>query len=207
MKRLNGVTTLLLSLAFLLSLANAVLVFFVHIPVNARFAPRTYFQAYGAPELFLAFMGLVITSLVGFLLCRQSAHHQSKCGGAAWSVSIAGLILGVIGLLVMPRYMFLVGSFSLGRASVSPLDNPKCWCLRNRRYRQRLAFLAERRKYPSNIDRGTQHIESRTPQCVGRSPLGRRNLSSWSPGPCRAGRSMSSSSAGGRFCWTLSPQR
>ena len=57
-------------MAFLLSLSNAVLVFFVHIPVNARFSPQTYFQAYGVPELLLAGTGLVMTSLVAFLLYR-----------------------------------------------------------------------------------------------------------------------------------------
>ena len=113
MRRLDWVTTLVLSLAFLLSLANSVLVFFAHIPANARLVPRTYFQAYGAPELVLAGMGLVITSLVAFLLHRQSGHYQSKSGRIAWD-SIAALILGVIGLVVMPHYMFLVGILLVG---------------------------------------------------------------------------------------------
>ncbi len=81
MKRMNGVTAVFLSLAFLLSLANTVLVFFAHIPANARLLPRTYFQAYGVPELLLAAMGVVITSLVAFLLYRQSGSHQLKAGG------------------------------------------------------------------------------------------------------------------------------
>ncbi len=112
MKRLDWVTTLFVSLAFVLSLANSVLVLFAHIPGNARLLPRTYFQAYGAPELLLAGMGLVVTSLVAFLLHRQGKHHQSKSGRAAWCISIAALMLGVVGLVVMPRYIFRSGNLA-----------------------------------------------------------------------------------------------
>lgn len=114
MKRLNGVTTLFLSFSLLLSAANAVLVFFVRIPVNARLRPRTYFQAYGVAELFLAFMGLVIAALVTFLLYRQCKNEEPKAGRVAWGVSIGALVVGTIGLLTMPRYMFLVGVFLIG---------------------------------------------------------------------------------------------
>ena len=113
-KRLNGVTVTFLSLAFLLSAVNGALVFFVHIPVNARLRPRTYFQAYGAAELLLAGVGLVLAALVAFLLYRQAENDQTKAGRTAWGVSIAALVLGILGLLAMPHYMFLVGIFLIG---------------------------------------------------------------------------------------------
>jgi hypothetical protein len=113
-KRLNGVTATFLSLAFLLSAVDGALVFFVHIPVNARLRPRTYFQAYGAAELLLAGIGLVLAALVAFLLYRQAENDQRKAGRTAWAVSIAALVLGILGLLAMPHYMFLVGILLIG---------------------------------------------------------------------------------------------
>jgi hypothetical protein len=114
MKRMNGITAVLLSLAILLSLANSILVFFVHIPANARLLQRTYFQAYGIPELLLVGTGVVIAALVAFLLYRQNGRHQLKAGGPAWGVSIAAMALGIIGVLAMPRFMFLVGILLIG---------------------------------------------------------------------------------------------
>jgi Na+/melibiose symporter-like transporter len=110
-KRLNGVTALLLSLAFLVSAANCALLFFVHIPVNERLRPRTYFQAYGVAELFLAAVGLVLATLVAFLLHRRSMNDEQKAGRVALGVSVAALVVGVIGL---PHYMLLVGIFLIG---------------------------------------------------------------------------------------------
>ncbi len=111
MKRLNGVTALLLSIAFVLSASNCVLVFFAHIPVNARLRPRTYFQAYGLAELLLAAVGLVLVALVTFLLYRQRVNHEQKAGRAAWGLSVAAVVVGAIGL---PHYVFLVGLLLIG---------------------------------------------------------------------------------------------
>ncbi len=68
MKRLNGITALFLSLAFLWSAALTVLAFVVDIPIRAgsrnlvqtasggiqeaKVLPQTYFQAYGVPSYF-----------------------------------------------------------------------------------------------------------------------------------------------------------
>lgn len=132
MKRLNGITATFLSLAFLLSAANGILIFFTRIPVNARLRPRTYFQAYGAAELLLAGIGLVATALVAFLLYRQSRDGEPKAGRAVWALSISALSLGVLGLLTVPRYLFVVGillvgaclSFSARQPRVSRTDLP-----------------------------------------------------------------------------------
>ncbi len=132
MKRLNGVTSSFLALALLLSAANGVLVFFVHIPVNARLRPRTYFQAYGAAELLLAGIGLVATALVAFLLSRRGKNDRPEAGRYAWAVSTAALAVGIFGLVTLPRYMFLVGilligaclSFSARRTTVQGPDLP-----------------------------------------------------------------------------------
>ncbi len=114
MKRMNGVSATFVSLAFFISAANGVLIFFAHIPVNARLRPRTYFQAYGAPELLLAGVGLVLAAVVAFLLYRQSQNDEPKAGRAVWAVSIAALLLGVLGLLTVPHYMFVVGILLIG---------------------------------------------------------------------------------------------
>ena len=107
MKRLNGVTVTFLSLSLLLSAANSVLVFFVHIPANARIRPHTYFQEYGAAELLVAGLGLVLAALVTFLLYRQGKNDEPKTGRAAWAITIVALGAGIVGLLALPRYMFL----------------------------------------------------------------------------------------------------
>jgi lysylphosphatidylglycerol synthetase-like protein (DUF2156 family) len=113
-KRLNGVTATFLLLALLLSATNAVLVFFLHIPADARLHPLTYFQAYGAAELLLVGLGLVLAALVTFLLYRQGKNDEPKAGRVAWAISIVALVVGILGLLAMPRYMFFVGIFLIG---------------------------------------------------------------------------------------------
>jgi len=129
-KRLNGVTATFLSLALLLGAANGVLIFFTHIPVDARLRPRTYFQAYGAAELLLASIGLGAAALASFLLYRQSKRGEPKASRAVWAVSMTALLLGVLGLLTVPHYLFFVGilligaclSFSARQPSVSRID-------------------------------------------------------------------------------------
>ena len=113
MKRLSVGTAAFLSLALLLSAANSILVFFVHIPVNVRLRPRTYFQAYGAVELLLAGLGLLLAALVTFLLYRRGKNAKPKPGDS-WAISVAALVVGIFGLLAMPHYMFFVGIFLVG---------------------------------------------------------------------------------------------
>ena len=132
-----------LSLAFLLSAVNGALVFFVHMPVNARLRPRTYFQAYGAAELLLAGIGLVLAALVAFLLYRQAENDQRKAGRTAWSVSIAALVLGILGLLAIPNTCSLWGSSSLDLVSVSLPDSPAYRGLISRHCRGQRPLLAE----------------------------------------------------------------
>ncbi|HUY66590.1 MAG TPA: hypothetical protein VMV06_07215 [Acidimicrobiales bacterium] len=130
MKRLNGVTVLFLSLAFLWSAALTVWIFVVDIPVTPGShrlvqtasggheeviaLPRTYFQAYGVSELLLASMGLVLACLVAFLLHQRSRDQQPNAGSAAWGVSISALVVGIIGFLGIAPYMFFVGIVLIG---------------------------------------------------------------------------------------------
>jgi predicted ABC-type sugar transport system permease subunit len=113
-QRLNRVTGTCLLLALLLGATNGVLIFFAHIPVDVRLRPRTYFQAYGAAELLLAGLGLVPAALVTFLLYQRGKNDEPKAGRAAWTVSIVTLVVGVVGLLAIPRYLFVVGIFLIG---------------------------------------------------------------------------------------------
>jgi len=130
MKRLNGVTALFLSLAFLWSAALTVWIFFVDIPVTpgshrlvqtasggyqeVLALPRTYFQAYGVSELILTGVGLVFAGLVAFLLHQRSSDQQPNAGRAAWGVSMAALVVGIIGFMGIAPYMFFVGIFLIG---------------------------------------------------------------------------------------------
>jgi hypothetical protein len=130
MQRRDGVTALFLSLAFLWSAALTVWIFVVDIPVTPGShrlvktasggyqeviaLPQTYFQTYGLPELLLAGMGLVFAGLVAFLLHQRSSDQQPNVGRAAWGVSIAALVVGIIGFLGIAPYMFFVGIFLIG---------------------------------------------------------------------------------------------
>ena len=127
MKRLNGITALFLSLAFLWSAALTVLAFVVDIPIRAgshnlvqtasggiqeaKVLPQTYFQAYGVPELLLTGMGLTTAALVAFLLYQRGSHRLLNAGRAAWGVSIAALVAGIVGFVTVVPYVFFVGIF------------------------------------------------------------------------------------------------
>jgi hypothetical protein len=126
MKRLNGITALFLSLAFLWSAALTVLAFVVDIPIRAgshnlvqtasggiqeaKVLPQTYFQAYGVPELLLTGIGLA-AAIVAFLLYQRGSHRLPNAGRAAWGVSIAALVAGIVGFVTAAPYMFFVGIF------------------------------------------------------------------------------------------------
>jgi hypothetical protein len=130
MRRLNGVTVLLLSLAFLWSAALTVWIFVADIPITpgshrliqtatggqqeVLALPQTYFQAYGVSELLLTGMGLVFAGLVALLLHQRSSDQQRDAGRAAWGVSIAALVVGIIGVLGIAPYMFFVGVLLIG---------------------------------------------------------------------------------------------
>ncbi len=130
MKRLNRVMVLFLSLAFVWSAALTVWAFVVDIPLTPGShrlvqtasgghqeviaLPRTYFQAYGVSELFLTGMGFAIAALVAFLLHQRSSDQLPNAGRAAWGVSIAALVVGIIGFLGIAPYMFFVGLFLIG---------------------------------------------------------------------------------------------
>jgi hypothetical protein len=125
MKRLNGVTVLFLSLAGLWSVALTLLAFVVDIPVRrgthnlvqtasggyqeAKVLPQTYFQAYGVPELLLTGTGIVAAALVAVLLSHRRRSNQPNAGRAAWGVSIAALVVGIIGFVTV--YLLFVGIF------------------------------------------------------------------------------------------------
>jgi hypothetical protein len=125
MKRLNGVTVLFLSLAGLWSAILTLLAFVVHIPVRtgthnlvqtasggyqeAKVLPHTYFQAYGTPGLLLTGTGIVAAALVAVLLRQRSRSNQPNAGRAAWGVSIAALVVGIIGFVAV--YLLFVGIF------------------------------------------------------------------------------------------------
>lgn len=127
MKRLNGVTALFLSLAFLWSAALTGLAFVVHIPVRAgshdllqtasggyreaKVLPQTYFQAYGVPELLLTGIGLIAAALVALLLYQRSSCHLPSAGRAAWGISIAALVVGIVGFVTIAPSMLFVGIF------------------------------------------------------------------------------------------------
>ncbi len=141
MKRLNGVTALFLSFAFLWSAALTVWIFIVDISVTpgshrlvqtasgghqeVLALPRTYFQAYGVSELLLTGMGLAFAGLVAFLLLQRSTDQQPNAGSAAWGVAITALVVGIIGFLGFAPYLFFVGIFLVGACLSFSADNPQ----------------------------------------------------------------------------------
>jgi hypothetical protein len=62
-------------------------------------------------ELLLTGLGLVAAALVAFLLHKRRSHHLPSAGRAAWGVSIAALVAGIVGFVTIAPYMFFVGIF------------------------------------------------------------------------------------------------
>jgi hypothetical protein len=105
------------------------LAFVIHIPLRAgahnliqtasggsvevKALPQTYFQAYGVPELVLTGSGIVVAAIVACLLWHRARHHEPTAGGVAWGISIASLAVGIVGLVTVAPYLFLVGIFLL----------------------------------------------------------------------------------------------
>jgi hypothetical protein len=125
MKRLDRLTATLLLVAGLGSLALMLLAFVVHIPVRdgshnlirtasggyveAPVAPQTYFQKYGFPELLLLGLGLVLVVAVAAALRGRGSRGLANAGRLAWGLSIAGLVIGIVGSVTIAPYLLLVG--------------------------------------------------------------------------------------------------
>ncbi len=125
MKRLDPITAILLLLAGLLSLALTVLAFVVQVPLRdgshnlvraasgayaeVPVAPQTYFQKYGISELLLLGFGLLSVVAVGVALRISAARGTNGAGRPAWRLSVACLILGVVGSVTIAPYLLMVG--------------------------------------------------------------------------------------------------
>jgi len=125
MKRLDRVTTILVLIAALISVALSLVAFVVHVPVRddahnlVRTAsgayveipvgPQTYFQKYGFSELLLLGLGLVLVIAVGVALRSRAVHASKGAGRLAWGLSLACLVLGVVGSVTDAPYLLLVG--------------------------------------------------------------------------------------------------
>ena len=125
MKRLDRITATLLLIAGLGSLALILLAFVVHIPlrdgshnlvraasgayVEVPVAPQTYLQKYGISELLLLGLGLVLVFAVGIALRSRAVHGRAGAGGLAWGLSVACLMLGILGSVTIAPYLLLVG--------------------------------------------------------------------------------------------------
>jgi hypothetical protein len=125
MKRLGRITATLLLVAGLGSLALTLLAFVVHISlrdgshnlvrtasgayVEVPVQPQTYFQKYGISELLLFGLGLVLVVAVGIALRSRAVHGSAGAGGLAWGLSVACLMLGILGTVTIAPYLLLVG--------------------------------------------------------------------------------------------------
>jgi hypothetical protein len=125
MKRLDRFTAALLLVAGLGSLALMITAFFVHIPIRAgshnlvrsasgRYVevpvlPQTYFQKYGAAELLLLAVGLVLVVAVAAALRERKGRGLADAGRLAWGLSIIALLIGIVGSVSVAPYLLLVG--------------------------------------------------------------------------------------------------
>jgi hypothetical protein len=125
MKRLDRLSAIPLLVAGLGSLALMLLAFAVHVPVRdgshnlirtasggyveVPVTPQTYFQKYGFSELLLVGLGLVLVVAVAVALVERAGRDQADAGRLAWGLSIAGLILGIVGSVTVAPYLLLVG--------------------------------------------------------------------------------------------------
>ena len=125
MKRLDRLTATLLLVAGLGSLALMLLAFVVHIPVRdgsdnlvrttsggfveVPVVPQTYFEKYGGPELILLSFGLLLVVAVVVVLQDRARHGRADAGKLAWGLSIAGLVIGIVGSVTVAPDLLLVG--------------------------------------------------------------------------------------------------
>lgn len=144
MKRLDRLTGVLLLVAGLGSEALMLSAFFVHVPiragshnlvrsssggyVEAPVLPQTYFQKYGTAELLLFGLGLLLVLAVAAALRERRGRGLAGAGRLAWSLSITGLVIGIVGSVTIAPYLLLVGillvfacsAFSRSGAAASP---------------------------------------------------------------------------------------
>lgn len=138
MKHLDRVTPILLLVAGLVSLALTLLAFAVHVPVRddahnlvrtasgasvaVPVGPQTYFQKYGFSELLLLGLGLVLVIAVGVALRSRAAQSSNGAGRLAWGLSLACLILGIVGSVTIAPYLLLVGILLVLACGTVPLN-------------------------------------------------------------------------------------
>jgi hypothetical protein len=125
MKRLDRLSVIPLLVAGLGNLALLLLAFAVHVPVRdgshnlirtasggyveVPATPETYFQKYGFSELLLVGLGLVLVVAVAVALRERAGHQLADAGRLAWGLSIAALLLGIVGSATVAPYLLLVG--------------------------------------------------------------------------------------------------
>ena len=125
MKGLDRITAVLLLIAGLVSLALTLLAFVDHVPLRngahdlvrtasgayaeVPVTPLTYFQKYGVSELLLLGLGLLLVIAVGVALGSRAVHSMSGAGRLAWGLSVACLMLGIVGSVTIAPYLLLVG--------------------------------------------------------------------------------------------------
>jgi hypothetical protein len=125
MKGLTRTTRVLLLVAGGVSLVLTLSAFVVQVPsrngshnlvrttsggyAEVPVAHQTYFQEYGVVELALLGLGLVLVLAVGAALRVNVARGAKGAGRLAWGLSVASLILGVVGFVAIAPYLLVVG--------------------------------------------------------------------------------------------------
>jgi hypothetical protein len=109
MRRLNGLTVLLLVLAALWGVLQLLLAFFVHVAVRGYDRPsgwvvpptKTYMQAFGVSEIALTAVTMALVVFVGLALHRRAGRGLLGAGRVAWVVSVATTVLGALGFVYL----------------------------------------------------------------------------------------------------------
>ena len=73
-------------------------------------AHQTYFQKYGISELLLVGLGLVLVIVVHVALRTRTVQNGKGAGRLAWGLSVACLLLGVVGSVTIAPYLLVVGT-------------------------------------------------------------------------------------------------
>jgi hypothetical protein len=105
MKRFDRAAAVFLALAVLWAFARFVSSFFVHVverarPTGSAFVvppTKTNFQAFDLSEVILTLLSLAAVLLVASTLSRRRSRGERGAGRLAWGVSIATVILGLVG--------------------------------------------------------------------------------------------------------------
>ena len=125
MKGLPRITTAFLIAAGGVSLTLLVSAFVVQVPVrvgshdlvrsaSGAYAEvpvpaQTYFQKYGVSELLVLGLGLLLVLAVANALRIAVAYERRGARRVAWGLSVACLLLGVIGSVTIAPYLLVVG--------------------------------------------------------------------------------------------------